>query len=369
MPQGRQAIYELLESKVAWPPVVVPFGLDPFGWHGDKVSYNELCSFALKYCTLLPKVYPLETPLCIGNDDLYIETEQTLEADASIVRRHQLIGAPCPLSMEEVKNSGELSWKTRKRWIESEKDFAAFLSLDSLPPAVPDIESVQTKEEQIGDHGLPYAEVSDPFGLVSEMFPTEVFYIKTINDRKRVEALLFLAAQRILCSIELLCRETRKPFILRMIGSEKAVPPFMSREDFLHFEGPFYSQVAEIASKNEVPAAFHCHGPIREILGDVWAMGYSFVEPFEPPPRGNLTVAEALQMTAGRGVVFGGVDDVLLSTGSTDEVRRAVERCLNESRNSGQPFILSQSATPFFDPLSEKAKNNLLLFLELAVDG
>jgi hypothetical protein len=369
MPQGRSALYALLQSRVSWPPVVVPFGVDPFGWHGQRQSYDDLCRFALKHCTLLPKVYPLETPLCVENDGLYIETEEVVQGDGDTVRKHRLIGGPCPLSMEEIQSRGEMSWKTGKRWIETEEDFAAFLSLESLVPAVPDILSVRTKEEQIGDHGLPYAEVTDPFGMVSEMFPTEVFYVKTITDRPRIEALLSLTSRRILRSIEQLCRDTRRPFVLRLIGAEQAVPPFMSREDFLHFEGPFYRQVAETASKYEVPAAFHCHGPVREILDDVWRMGYSFVEPFEPPPRGNLSIAEALEMTAGRGVVFGGVDDVLLSTGSVDEVRRAVERCLSEARNSNCPFILSQSATPFFDPLGEKARKNLLLFLELAVRG
>lgn len=366
---GRQAILDLLHSKVSWPPVVVPFGLDPFGWHGSRESYDDLCTFALRYCTLLPKVYPLDKPLCLGEGKVRIETEETEESDGNRVRKHKLIGGPRPLSMEEVKSSGEMSWKTRKRWIETEEEFAAFLTLDSLQPALPDIESVRTKEEQIGKHGLPYAEVSDPFGVVSEMFPTDLFYIKTINDRKRIEKLLFLTGQRILKSIECLCRDTHKPFILRMIGSEKAVPPFMSRNDFLQFEGPFYREVAGIASKYEIPAAFHCHGPVRDILSDVWSMGYSFVEPFEPPPRGNLTIAEALELAAGRGVVFGGVDDVLLSTGSAEEVRDAVERCLVESKESGQPFILSQSATPFFDPLSENARINLLLFLEIGAAG
>lgn len=366
---GRQAILDLLDSKVSWPPVVVPFGLDPFGWHGSRKSYDELCEFALRHCTLLPKVYPLEKPLCVEQAQVRVETEESEESDGDRVRRHRLIGGPRPLSMEEVRSSGEMSWKTRKRWIETEEEFAGFLGLDSLRPAVPDIESVRTKEEQVGKHGLPYAEVIDPFGVVSEMFPTDLFYIKTIDDRPRIEKLLFLTGKRILASIEQLCRDTGKPFILRMIGSEKAVPPFMSRKDFLEFLGHFYRQVAAIASRYEIPAAFHCHGPVRDILSDVWSMGYSFVEPFEPPPRGNLTVAEALELTAGRGVVFGGVDDVLLSTGSAQQVRSAVEKALREARPSGQPFILSQSATPFFDPLSENARTNLLLFLELGVAG
>jgi len=366
---GRQAIFGLLRGKVFWPPVVVPFGLDPFGWHGSRESYHDICDFALRYCTLLPKVYPLERPLCLGETDVSIETVETEKPDGSRIRKHQLIGGPRPLSMEEIRDRGEISWKTSKRWIETEDDFTAFLSLDSLQPAIPDVAAIRSKEKQLGEHGLPYAEVSDPFSVVSEMFPTDLFYIKTVNDRDRIDKLIYLTGQRILSSIRNLCRNTRRPFILRLIGSEKAVPPFMSRDDFLHFEGDFYKEVVEIASEYDVPVAFHCHGPVRDILSDIWSMGYSFVEPFEPPPRGNLNIAEALELTAGRGVVFGGVDDVLLSTGSSRAVRHAVRTCLNGAKNSGRPFILSQSATPFFDPLSETAKNNLLLFLELGLNG
>jgi len=366
---GRQAIFDLLRAKAFWPPVVVPFGLDPFGWHGSRESYGELCEFALRYCTLLPKVYPLDSPLCLGEAEVYIESVETEKPDGGTVREHRLIGGPHRLSMEEIRDRGEMSWKTSKRWIETEDDFTAFLSLDSLQPAIPDIAAVREKEQQVGEHGLPYAEVNDPFSVVSEMFPTEIFYIKTVNDRDRVDKLIDLTAQRILSSIRNLCRDTRSPFILRLIGSEKAVPPFMSRDDFLHFEGDFYTEVVEIASKHDVPVAFHCHGPVRDILSDIWSMGCSIVEPFEPPPRGNLSISEALELTAGRGVVFGGIDDVLLSTGSSEDVRRAVQMCLDGARNSGRPFILSQSATPFFDPLSEKTKKNLLLFLELSVKG
>lgn len=369
MPQGRRAINDLIAAKVSWPPVVVPFGLDPYGWHGARESYREICAFALEHCTLLPKVFPLEKPLCVENGEVCIISEESTDSHGDNLRRRRLLGGPRPLSMEEIKSSGELSWKTRKRWIETDEDFSAFVKLGPMKAATPDSETVREKEAQLGDHGLPYAEVTDPFGMVSEMFATDEFYIKTINDRQRIDAFLSMTGERILKSIEQLCRETQRPFILRLIGAEKTIPPFMSRADFLHFEGRFYQRVSEIASRYSVPTAFHCHGPVREIMNDIWCMGYSFIEPFEPPPRGNVTIAEALRLTEGRGVVFGGVDDVLLSTGSSDEVRRAVGRCLEEARDSGQPYILSQSATPFFDPLSEKAKHNLLLFLEIAVAG
>jgi hypothetical protein len=66
------------------------------------------------------------------------------------------------------------------------------------------------------------------------MVPTELIYVKTINDRPRLEPLLIVTSRRILRSIEHLCRDICRPFILRLIGSEKVATPFMSREEFLY---------------------------------------------------------------------------------------------------------------------------------------
>ncbi|MBT4482524.1 MAG: hypothetical protein HOC71_02475 [Candidatus Latescibacteria bacterium] len=369
MAQGRQAVYDLLEGKVSWPPVVVPFGLDPFGWHGERESYRKMCEFALEHCTLFPKVYPFNDPLAIGQGDIEIVSDVVEEIDGTIIQRYEIIGAKRVLSMEEVQTPGDSSWKNRKRWIENDDDFELFLGLHDITPAEPDIQAVRKKEQQVGGHGLPYIETPDPFYTACEMFPTDEFFIKIRTDTERIERLISITAERILYGIEKLCREAECPFILRLIGAEIAAPPFMSRENFLHFDGAFYMDVAEITRKHGVPASFHSHGPVRDIMNDVWEMGYSFMEPFEPLPNGNVTIEEAIEAAKGRGIVFGGVDDVVLNTGTPEKVRNAVKCCLDDARDTRAPYILSQSSTPFSDPLGETAKANYLLFLELGIKG
>ena len=369
MAQGRQAIYNLLEGRVEWPPVVVPFGLDPFGWHGEQASYKEVCEYALENCTLLPKVYPFSDPLAIGKGEVEIISDIQAETDGTLVRRYELLGTERVLYMEEVQIPGDSSWKARKRWIENDNDLDFFLGLRELVPSEPDIDAVREKEREVGKHGLPYIETPDPFYMVSEMFPTDEFFIKIRKDVERIERLLSCASERIIYSVKKLCKETGCPFILRLIGAELAVPPFMSRDDFLRFEGTFYEQIAKITHRYRVPASFHCHGPVRDIMNDIWEMGYSFIEPFEPSPRGNVTIAEALEVAGGRGIVFGGVDDVIINTSSQNDVREAVNYCLDDARVKGAPFILSQTSTPFSDPLNESARENFMLFMKLGTKG
>ncbi|HDY88731.1 MAG TPA: hypothetical protein ENH82_11560, partial [bacterium] len=314
-------------------------------------------------------VYPFSDPLCIGKGEIEILSNMRVEADGTMVRRYELTGGGHTLTMEEVQTPGDSSWKARSRWIENDDDLAFFLELENLTPTDPDIEEVRQKERQVGEHGLPYIETPDPFYLVCEMFPTDTFYIKTKIDVEPIMRILSLTKQRVIHSIETLLSEAKCPFILRLIGAEMAAPPFMSRDNFLLFEGDFYQQVADLIQQYDIPASFHCHGSVGEIMDDIWNMGYSFIEPFEPSPRGNVTIAKALETANGRGIVFGGVDDVIFNTGSPDDISRAVKRCLDDARGTGKPYILSQSSTPFYEPLSGAAKENFLLFMELGTQG
>jgi len=369
MAQGRKALNNLLSGKASWPPVVVPFGLDPFGWHGEHLSYSEVCNFALEHCTLLPKVYPFPDPLAFGMGDVCTVMTVYVEDDMTMVNRYELTGSDKLLYMEKVQTPGDASWKVRKRWIENDDDLDYFINLSGVTPAEPDVDAVRKKEQQVCSHGLPYVEVNDPFYTVSEMFPTDTFFIKTLTDTERVTMLLSQAEERILYGIETLCREAGCPFILRLIGAEMAAPPFMSRDDFLRFEGRFYYRAADIACRYGIPAAFHCHGPVSKIMNDVWGMGYSIIEPFEPKPRGDVTIAHAFDITKGRGIVFGGIDEVIFMNGTQNDVRAAVSCCLDDARDTCAPYILSQTATPFYDPLTDTAKKNMLLFMELGIQG
>jgi len=60
---------------------------------------------------------------------------------------------------------------------------------------------------------------------------------------------------------------------------------------------------------------------------------------------------------------------VLFNMGSPDDIHRAVDACLDDARETGWPYILSQSATPFYEPLTPETERNILLFMERAAAG
>lgn len=368
MNQGKNAIFKLLEGEVLWPPVVVPFGLDPFGWHGEKESYKEICKFAIDNCTLLPKVFPFPNYLSIGKGSIRVVSKLYSESNGVKVRKSIIEGINTCLVMEEIQTPEDSSWKIRKRWLEKEEDIDIFINLKKIEPCEPDTKLIEKKAKQLGSSGLPYAEIMDPFSVVSEMFNTDIFYIKLLTDNERILYLLKETGERIIKSIESLCRKVKAPFILRLIGAEFAVPPFLSREDFLKYNENFYKNVITITKKYDIPAAFHCHGPLKDIMNDVWDWGYSFIEPFEPPPRGNVTIKEALEASSKKGIVLGGIDEVVLNTGTKEEVEIHVNSCLSQAKNKNKPFILSQTATPFFEPITNNVQEKYLLFLKLGIE-
>lgn len=136
--------------------MIVPFGLDPFGWHAERESYRTVCRYALEHCTLLPKVMPVRTPLFLGGSDVRFEISEEAEPNGTIVRRTVLSTGRGSRVFEEVRTPGDSSWKTRRRWIETEDDLEFFLALDDPAPAEPDLDAVREKERAVGARGLPY---------------------------------------------------------------------------------------------------------------------------------------------------------------------------------------------------------------------
>jgi len=365
---GRDTLKRILSGQSLWPPPVVPFGLDPFGWHGERSSYDEVCAFALEKCVLLPKVHPIGNALNIREDQISIETT-TDRDERGYLRNSRMTKGCVSLTMKEILTPDDASWKVAKRWIENDDELNVFIGWNLDQGFSPNPSAVEAKAEQVGEHGLPYVEMKDPFYTVCEMFPLDVFYMKLVTDRERVEKLIADATSRILQSLEILCDKARCPFLMRFVGAEMSVPPFLGREDFHRYEGPFYTGAAEVCRRYGIPAAFHCHGPVKEIMDGIWRMGYSIIEPFEPPPRGNVSLWEALASGRGGGAVMGGVDEVMLHTGSLREVTIAVSQCLEAARNSSTPYILSQSATPFYDPLDGITRDNLIQMIRLVINS
>jgi len=106
----------------------------------------------------------------------------------------------------------------------------------------------------------------------------------------------------------------------------------------------------------------HYHGQIKEIMPDFVTMGPDALHTIEAPPIGNCTFAEAFDVVGGGMTLIGNVQYDDFRAFSETEMKQAVIDVLDECR--GKRLILSPSAGPFDEEVSDTFIRNYMTFME-----
>jgi hypothetical protein len=129
------------------------------------------------------------------------------------------------------------------------------------------------------------------------------------------------------------------------ISSPFAGAGFISPACYAEFVLPYERTVIRVIRENGVRAYLHTCGAIRDRLGLMIASGADGIECLDPPPLGNVELAEALEIIGGRCFVKGNVDSVnVLLRGTPEEVAADVRARLDAAGERGG-FILSTACS------------------------
>ena len=108
----------------------------------------------------------------------------------------------------------------------------------------------------------------------------------------------------------------------------------------------------------------HCHGRIGQVLDLILDTSPDGIDPCEPPPDGDIELDEVKRRCAARDVsIWGNIELKLLEAQSPDDVRHAVQRCMDQAKEGGG-FILLPTAAPINLPLSPITEANYIAMIE-----
>ncbi|MBT3343573.1 MAG: hypothetical protein HN712_03270 [Gemmatimonadetes bacterium] len=230
-------------------------------------------------------------------------------------------------------------------FIDSPAKAEAWLSLP-LPELSGDVDGFFQADEEIGDAGI--AEVTlgyNPAGFVAEACGSETFAILSLTHRDLVHALCEREQQRLLRRVDWLLARSVGPFY-SILGQEYLVPPLHGPADFDEFnvcyDRPILDRIHEAGGRVHV----HCHGPIAQVFDGFLAMGADVLHPFEPPPMGDITAAEARSRAGKRLCLEGNLQIHRLYEATPDEIRTEVSALIDDAFDDGG-LIVSTSASPF----------------------
>ena len=262
-------------------------------------------------------------------------------------------------------------WQT-EHWLKAVEDIERYLSV------LPDLfrideekvararESAAIAEERVGDAGIVMSSGGDPALYAAELFDFGTFTLMCLQYRDAILELLDALTPRILDAYRIEAEHRFAP-MHRLCGPEYYTPPYLPPEYFRQMVLPGCKAAARILDEAGIFLRLHCHGRIRDALPMIIEMGAKGTDPVEPPPDGDITLAEVKQAYGDRLVLFGATELKVLETAEPEEVRALVKEQINAAK-AGGGFVLMPTAAPINEPLSPQTERNYCAWIDAGIE-
>jgi len=238
-------------------------------------------------------------------------------------------------------------------YLKSLEDVDRYLSLPQTATTGP-VDSFFSAIADLGDAGIVEAGLGlNPAGTVVELMGSEAFALFSVTDRDRLHALCERELARHLERLKFLLGHGVGPFF-SMLGEEYLVPPLHGERDFYDFnvryDKPIVDQIHQAGGRIHI----HSHGAIRRVFQGFLDLGADVLHPFEPPPQGDLTAAEAKALAQGRLCLEGNLQINRLYEASPAAIREETRRLIDDAFADRKGLIVSPSASPYIRGLGEQ---------------
>ncbi|OGD12192.1 MAG: hypothetical protein A2Y86_04405 [Candidatus Aminicenantes bacterium RBG_13_62_12] len=129
------------------------------------------------------------------------------------------------------------------------------------------------------------------------------------------------------------------------VSSPYAGSGFISPQFYREFVAPYEGRIAKAVCGLGIPAYVHTCGAISDRLGMMVGAGFSGIECLDPPPLGNVELADAKRRVGDLAFIKGNIDPVHILLGGTVERVRQDAKFRLEVGKPGGGYILSTACS------------------------
>jgi hypothetical protein len=251
-------------------------------------------------------------------------------------------------------------------FVKEPEDLKALLRIKYLPYPV-DISSYINTVEKTGDKGIVLFSLDHAAYAVYRLMGSECFALMCMDERELIAEAVETYATRIREHVKTVLDTGIKP-VFGWVGPELCIPPLVREKEFEDFVFNTDKSLCDLIHDAGGYVWVHCHGRVGKLLTRFMAMGVDVLNPIEPPPLGDITLKEAIEITGNGMGLEGNIEISSLLLGSEEEVRSLIRNTVIESRNSDR-FILCLSAgyMEYIDPTPQYI-NNLILYITYGLE-
>lgn len=254
---------------------------------------------------------------------------------------------------------------TREFYVKDEADLERALSIPYVPCA-PDPSHYLRLREELGERALVMAGFLAPVSYLHELMGSERMAIWWATDRHLLLDALAVFSERTLEWLSRLLDAGVGP-VLGSGGEEYSAPRAFSPEAFHQLVTLPGRRIGELIHSRGLIWHIHCHGSVSAILEDFVEMGCDVLHPLEPPPMGDVVLAEAKRRVGSDICIEGNIQIGDIYCAPTQALVEQVKDTLRDGAPGGG-FILCPTASPYTEALPDQAVRNYLALIETGLE-
>lgn len=253
----------------------------------------------------------------------------------------------------------------REHWCKSPDDVERALSVP-YEPVEYDASDFARIREEVGEEGIIMASVADPLCAAAELMAFGDYTVWAMTETEHLVRTLDRLHERWMENLRRML-DCAVVDLYRICGPEYATPPYVPPALFERFVVRYVGEMVDLIHEKGSRARVHCHGKIGRVLEMMAATGADAIDPCEPPPDGDIHLAEVKARAGDRMAIFGNLELKLLEHGSEEEVAEAVRGCMAAAKEGGG-YAIMPTAAPINSPLAAKTERNYIRFIETALE-
>jgi len=230
--------------------------------------------------------------------------------------------------------AGQDDFHWLKRFVATVDDLAR-LADAPREPAPWDREAYAAAVERSGDAALPLVGLLHPLGALVRNATMEEAYAWMVEERGLLHRFLAAANDQVAATVERVQRDQGAGLSFVTAALEMLIPPWIGARRFDELVFPYDQRVNQAIHRGGGRLRAHCHGNCMDFLARFADMGIDAVEPLEPPPFGNVDLAEARRRVGGRMLLSGNIASQDFVRTTPDEVRFAVRQAIGAAAPGG----------------------------------
>lgn len=357
MMTGRERLLALLRREPIDRVPISTYELSPFGWEADEPSYHRVLAAVRAQTDLLPmwSGYLPPAPTAVP-----VESVTWEEAEFQVTRTTVHTPKGDLTSLSKSTPSVKTTW-TVEHFCKTEEDIARQLSIPFHPMPV-ETSGFAAVDATVGERGIVLCDTGDAIGHVAGLFEFGEFTIWAMTEPRLIRALCDQAHERVMHTLRGMLAAGCGP-LYRIWGPEYCTPPYLPPAAFAEFVVPYVTEMVALIHRYGCYARVHSHGKVAHVLDMIVATGADAIDPVEPPPDGDITLAEMTARYGDRLIRFGGMELKYLEAETPAEVAARVEALMTEGKGAGG-YVLMPTAAPINVPLSPRTAANYLAFIE-----